>query len=627
MTASWARRAGGYLVDALRGVREAPIEMVATATVAATFSWALESQGSGTAFRAWWEIAVPCALVLVIAWTGTLLHAMGRWDATRRWAFTLAGALAVAIYAWTVVDFRYESEAWRAGLLLAAAVAWLVALPAFGGRGRGEAGGERIGRMRRVGERFALRAIGAVLYGAVLFAGLALALAAVDNLFELGLEEQIYGHVWGWIAFVLIPWIVLGGLDDYVLAADRAEADAIPATWSGVSSVAYRIILWLVPPLLALYTLILYAYAARILVTGELPKNLVSPMVLAAGGLAALALILFDPRPGRGGLARGLRLAPALFLPLAPVGYRALLLRVDQYGWTEFRVVRVVVLSALAALAIGATVQLVRRRAFSLHAAPLVLAAVFLLSAVGPWSALAISRDSQQERLAAALTEVGVPPGATSVRAADRPPTGAGPDSAHTVPAATYERIRDSARYLSSHFGREALPGGVAGFAHDHPGSVDYAAQLGLRPDALPAREGLSVGGTLSRGAPLRLEGGLAYRVEWTRGPRGEERPGGAVEPAGRSPMTVAVRDGQRLELSVGSALLTADLGPLIRELERTADPREPGRLPPDRAVVPLVGGSGARAGELVVWQIWAQADSAGWRLQRVEALAVVGAN
>ncbi len=632
MTTSLMGRAGRYLGDALRGVRRAPVEVIATLVVAATFSWALQSKAGDAAFRAWSEIAVACALLLVLAWTGTLLHAMGRWDAARRWAFTLGGALVVGIYAWTLADFRYEAEAWRAGLLLAAAVVWLVALPAFGGRG--ESGEERTVRMRRVDGRFVLRVIGAVLYGAALFAGLALALAAVDNLFELHFEGEIYGHVWGWIAFVLIPWIVLGGLEDYVRApaepgpaggpgASGETAGPAGAGSSGVASVAWRIALWLVPPLLALYTLILYAYVVRILVTGEIPKNLVSPMVLAAGGLAALALLLFDPRPGRGGLARGLRLAPALFLPLAPLGYWALLARIGQYGWTEFRVVRLVVLSALVALAIAAGIQLVRRRAFTLHAAPVVLAVAFLLSAVGPWSALAVSRRSQEGRLAGALAEVG------SARQAAPPPTAAataGPtaDSSRVVPAAAYAQIRESARYLAGHFGPRALPARLAGFAGEQSEGVDYAARLGLRPDSPAAREGLAIGGTLGRGLPLEIGGGTAYRVSWTRGPRGQDRPEGAVAPGDRSPVGVALRSGLQLELSVGGRVLAADLGPLMRELERTADPRGPGQLPPNHALVPLADTAGDRAGDFVVWDLRAYADSTGWRLQRVEGLAVV---
>ena len=640
-------RAGHYLRDALRGVRQAPVEVIATLVVATMFSWALESDAGDAAFRAWAEIAVACALLLVVAWTATLLQAVGRWGVVRRWAFTVGGALVLGIYGWTLLDFRYEAEAWRAALLVAASVAWLIALPAFSGRGGASA--ERIARMRRVDGCFALRVVGAVLYGAGLFIGLALAFAAVDNLFELRLDEQIYLHVWGWIAFVLIPWIVIGGLEDYVHSAAEpgpaesaggpARAAVLPTAGasgmtpaggasSGVASVVYRIALWLVPPLLAVYTLILYAYVIRILGTGEIPKNLVSPMLLAAGGLMALALLLFDPRPGGGMLARWLRLAPALFVPLAPLGYWVLLVRVDQYGWTEFRVVRVVVLSALLALAIGATVQLWRRRAFSLDAVPLVLAAALLLSAMGPWSALSISRRSQEGRLATALAEAGIGADADADRTAVTAAEDAGDateaaraDSLRVIPATVYEEIRESARYLAVHFGPEALPAVMAVYAHEEPGRADYAERLGLRPDALPSREGLAISRTLGAGAPLVIGGGTAYRVSWTGGSRGAGSEA-LVAPDGRSALRVVLREGKRLELVVDARTLVADLGPLLGELERMAP--GPDRLAPDHALVPLVDAAGNPAGEFVVWSLRADADSTGWRIQRAEGLAVV---
>jgi hypothetical protein len=273
--------------------------------------------------------------------------------------------------------------------------------------------------------------------------------------------------------------------------------------------------------------------------------------------------------------------------------------------------VRLVVLTALVALAIAATIQLTRGRAFSLHVAPLLVAIVLLLSAVGPWSALAISQRSQQERLAAALSQVG-----------DAVPAG----SSRVVPAAAYVQLRESARYLAAHFGRDALPAGLAAFAGQQPGRVDYAARLGLRPDSVLAREGQVIGGALSRTTPLEINGGTAYRVTWTRSPRGEDAAQGVAAPDDRSPVRVVLREGLRLEFTIGGRLLSGDLGALMHELERTADPGGPDQLPAKHALVPLADAAGQRAGDLVIWDLRAQADATGWQLQRVEGLAVVSA-
>ena len=589
-------RATRYLGDALRGVGSAPVEVLVALCVAATFSAAVEL--GDASFRAWAETAVACALILAVAWTGTLLHALGRWDSTQRRGVTLAGAVIVATYAIAVQDFTWEAEAWRAALLVAAALLWVLALPAFGGPAV-----DRVERMRRIDGRLLLRIVGAALYGAALFAGLALALRAVDVLFELSLDGDIYGHVFGWIFFALVPLIVLGGLPDYVKPLDESNA---------VATVAQRIVLYLVPPLLAIYYLILLAYIARIFVTGEVPKNLVSPLVLAAGGLSALGLLLFDPRPGAGGLARWLRFTPPLFLPVAGLGFWALLQRTDQYGLTEFRVIRFAALVALDLLALAATLWLVKRRPFPLHAVPLALAAVALVLSVGPWSALALSRRSQQVRLRDALVAVDVSPLDTAYVAP--------PDSApRIVPTSAYEQIRSSAQYLAAHFGPDALPPVLRGLTHqDDARWFEYATALGLRPDSVPERDRHARGGALAYNAPIRTAAGTAYRVAWPS-PEGPGRRG----PAREDGVGLTLVDSSRVALRVGGLLLHAELANVIAHAEAAVP--GPGPLAGSRAVAPLVDSSGVTRGELIVWHVWMQPDSArAARIGNVEGLAII---
>lgn len=598
-------RAGRYLQDAARGVRQAPVEVLATLIIALTFSYGIEA--GSEAMQAWAETAVTCALIIAVAWTGTLLHAMGAWSSMRRWGVTLAGALVVAAYGLFVADFQYQAEQWRAALLVGAALAWVVAVPAMAGD-RSNA----VERMRRIDGRILLRVIGAGLYGIALFAGLALALRAIDVLFELSLRGEIYGHVWGWITFVLVPWVVLGGLPDYVRPLEQESA---------VAGVAQRIALFLVPPLLAVYYVILYAYVVRIFVTQEIPKNLVSPLVLAAGGLAALGLLLFDPRPGARGVRRSLRIAPALFLPLVPLGVWALLQRTGQYGLTEFRLIRLIALFVLALLAIGATVQLVRRRSFTLHAVPLALAVTAVLSAVGPWSVFAFSRRSQQDLLSDALARLEIP-------ANDSTWQSAAPDSApRVVPGALYEQVRGSAGYLARHFGAGSLPPVLERYARsdDHRWR-DYASDLRLQPDATTVPGSVVRFGTLHTSEAFPLEGGLAWRVGWS--PPYE---GGAVRamPSYEGQEGEAVRivaeDSVHLRLNAAGRNVRADMSTLIAGLPGGIGPR-PGRdeISPDAAIVPVTGADGERQGQLVVWHIMVNTDSTGTHISRLEGLLVL---
>jgi hypothetical protein len=220
MTTTLTGRARRYLADAARAFERAPVEVTVAVALAVAFSYTVEDHRDS--FPAWVELAIPGVLIVAAAWTGTLLHSLSsdrQAMVTRRWVTTLAGAAVAALYAIIVLDLERASEGWRALLLVSAAVLWMVAIPVFAGPRDGA-----VDRVRVVTGRILLRAMGALLYCAALYAGLALALAAINTLFELNLDGTIYVHVFGWIFLVLAPWIVIGG--------------HCPSTWPRSSPVA-----------------------------------------------------------------------------------------------------------------------------------------------------------------------------------------------------------------------------------------------------------------------------------------------------------------------------------------------------------------------------------------------------
>jgi hypothetical protein len=560
---------------------------VSTAVVLG-LAWSHAIEAGGDAFRSWAELAITAVLVLTAAWTATLLHALGAWSARRRWSVTLAGAAAAALYGAVWLDLERAAEAWRSALLLGAAVLWLVSVPWLRSRS--------IGEMRAVSGRVLLRSLGALLYAAALFVGLALALRAIDTLFELSLGSSIYGHVFGWIFLVLVPWIVIGGIADYVG----------PGT-SDVGGVVHRMAAFLVPPLLAIYCAILYAYAVRMGITGEVPKNLVSPLVLAAGSLATVALLLFDPRPRTGPAARLLRAAPPLFIPLAALGVAAILMRVGQYGWTEFRLLRLVLLGVLGVLAAGAAFQLIRGRRFALHIATLGLAGVLVLAAVGPWSVSATSRRSQQQRLDRALRAADIEPSAPASA-----PAAAVAVAERTVPAAVYSDIASITTYLASHHGVRALPPALAALVPVPADAYDVARRLGLRPVAPEEGEQEMRFGRLGHAGALEI-GGLTVRRLYVAPYRGETRSGDAV----------AEQDGDLLRIRLDGLVLTASLGDLAAALE---SPRRSGAgdLAPERARLPVTDEAGRVRGSLLVLEINLEVGGGALRLHRLDGLLLL---
>jgi hypothetical protein len=580
-------RARRYLADAAHAFDHAPVEVTLSVLLAGTFSYAVSS--AAEPFREWLEMAIVILLTGAVAFSATLLHALGAWSTRTRWLVTAAGAIAAALYGGFVLDLELAGEAWRAAALVGAAALIVLSAPALAGR----AGATE--RFRRVTGRLLLRTIAVLLYAVALYAGLALALGAVNTLFELRLDARIYAHTLGWVFFVLVTWVVVGGLPDYV----RPGADAGP-----VAAAVHRISAFLVTPLLAIYYLILYAYAIRIAVTGELPKNLVSPLVIAAGLIAGIALVLFDrardvaeAAAGGTGSFRSLRIAAPLFLPLCALGVWAVSMRLGQYGWTEFRGLRMLLLITLGVLALAGTVRVMRHRSLPVHVLPLTLAAVAVLSVIGPWSVIAASRRSQQARLAGAMSDAGIDWSATTVR-----------DT--IIPNEPYREMHETARYLMSHFGAEALPPLFARHAGGAERYVDVVYAAGLRaaqPELSPSRGAY---GQLENGAVLdEWEGGTLYYVRMDV-PRMRPSPGpgrsataAATDTATTAAATAdSIAEALPLRISVAGLNLLADLAPLSRTL-LNAPPGGSG-LTPDIARVPLRDESGRERGELIVLQL-----------------------
>ena len=553
-------RARRYISDATHAFDHAPVEVTLSVLLAVSFSYAVASEAEP--FREWAEFGVIILLSGATAFVATLMHALGAWRTRTRWVVTVAGTTLAALYGALVLDMRFAGEAWRAAALLAGAALIVIAAPALAGR---EGATQRF---RRVTGRILMRTLAVLIYAAALYAGLALALGAVNTLFELDLDARIYVHTVAWIFFVLVTWVIVGGVPDYV----RSDGDAGP-----VATAVHRISAFLVTPLLAIYYVILYAYAVRIALTGELPKNLVSPLVIAAGLIAGIALLLFD-RGGRSESFRSLRIAAPLFLPLCALGIWALTMRTGQYGWTEFRALRVVLLLTLGGLALAAAVRAVRRATLPLHVLPLALGAAAVLATVGPWNVIAASRRSQQGRLAEAMHSAGIPADAVSV--------------ADTLIAnEPYREISETTRYLLSHFGPDALPPLFAQHVDRSGYHVDVLHEAGLRPErpsAAPARPSWA---QLAHGAVITLPSGDTLHYVNINLPA---RPVNSDS----SDADAVTQDSIEVRLQVGGVMLTADLASVARAIAG-APPGAP--LSPEAARVQVRDAAGVVRGDLFI--------------------------
>lgn len=570
-----------YLADAARAFDRAPVEVALAIASAALLSYCIHTENNVEESV---RFLVAATITGLIAWCATLLHGLGALSSKQRWAVTLVGVAPAALYLLLVPDIEPASEGWRTFMLLTATVLAVFAAPGWSAR---DDDGASL-RLRRINGRIVLRAIGAYLYGLALFAGLALAVVAIDKLFELAMKGDVYAHLYVWIMVALVPWVIVGGLADYVRPLNQQ---------SDVARVVHRMSAFLVPPLIALYFLILYTYALRITVTHEWPQNLVSPMVIAAGLLVGLGLILFAPAPDAAGGQRLLRYAPIVFLPLAPLGLWGLAARVAEYGWTEFRLLRVVALGLLLALAVLATAQIMRRRPFALRVIPLAASFVLFLCAVGPAGVLPIARRNQQHRLLAGLHAAGVD--------ISKAPA----DTSHRVIAsALYGRVTGSAGYLRSHFGAAAVAEVLPLFARADSNTVDIAAFYHLVPKP-SGRWPRVIYGQFPYGVAVHVEdGSTLYRVSFP-----------AMTKAAIAPPRV-IRD--TLHIVIGPDTLLTDLRTIIATLRPGF--RGDYRIPPEATALPLIDMHGKRRGYLTILDITVDHTKARPLVQRLDGILTI---
>jgi len=241
----------------------------------------------------------------------------------------------------------------------------------------------------RYNETLFLRILTAALYSGVLYAGGALALLAIENLFDVKLYYHVYEHLFTVLATGFNTWFFLAGVP-----RDFAALETDAPYPKGLKVFTQFVLL----PLVVLYLGILYAYMGRILAQWELPKGWVSVLVLAFSVAGIFALLLIHPirdAAENTWVRTFARWFYRALFPLLALLAVAIGTRVRSYGITEERYF---VLILAAWLAVMATYFLLRQGRGIIWI-PASLALVALLAAGGPWGAFAVAERSQLSQL------------------------------------------------------------------------------------------------------------------------------------------------------------------------------------------------------------------------------------
>lgn len=227
------------------------------------------------------------------------------------------------------------------------------------------------------------------LYTGVLFIGISLAFFAVHMLFDVQFSELIYVRIGLLLAFLFNTWFFLTGAPGHLSTLEQDLSYP-----KGLRLFTQYVLL----PLVAVYLLILYAYAAKILYTRVWPRGWVSYLVIGFSITGILGLLLVWPLRMQDAFAWIKTYSRWFFRALFPLIIllsSAIVRRVIDYGITEDRFIIIILTIWLLITAF----YFLFSESKQIRFIPIGLFIATLFTAFGPWNAFLTSERSQYGQL------------------------------------------------------------------------------------------------------------------------------------------------------------------------------------------------------------------------------------
>lgn len=583
---------------ALQAARRHPLEVAMGLGVATLLSGGVEQVWEDELVVAWSLTAVP---VLMWVFLASYLHTLKALKVGWRVALSVVG---LGIWSGWASALRSElviADLWRVGLASVGLGALLMVVPLMA---RKHGVGERLQTWRAT-QRLVLSGGMSAMYLGALWVGLALAVRSVSMLFDLGVEGELYAHLAAWIFAPGFVWMLAARTDVIFAFEQEVGAEALP--W------IQRLGFYLTLPLVSVYLFITYTYAIRVLVVGEAPSNVLSPLILGAGMLMWLSLEQVEAMRRRGGyetLVRVVDALPVMVGPTVPLAIWAVFERIGQYGWTEFRYVRLLALGVLLAICAVGAVSYVRRRPMVLWMVPAVMAAGALVGALGPVSAPAVAERSQVARLQREASALGVldAQGAIDV------------DRLYGVLSLGGHEVAKLAYYVDEHFGHDALTPFVPADLSDEERESWERRLWRARWESSGEEQGWRVVNMSANGLPFEVASpATVYRFNHVVHQEGGE----SYLQTSPDVQVTMLAEGASLVVKKDSGRWQADLSEQVAAARKSASFDE---LTPRLRRVLLVDEGGERRGELVLDELTLQISEAEAlaRLKRANGVLIV---
>ena len=233
-----------------------------------------------------------------------------------------------------------------------------------------------------------LRFCSSVLFSAVLYIGITLALLSITLLFDFDIDEDIYAKIWIIIAGLFNTWFFVSGIPE-----DIEQLDNLQTYPKGLKIFTQYILL----PLLFTYLLILYLYGGKIILLWDWPKGVVSWLISIVATLGILTFLLIYPYGNNKENSWIKKLTLTYYYSLIPLlflMFAAIWMRVTEYGITINRYIIILLAVWLTVVCIYFIVK-----KSNIKFIPTSLATILILVSFGPWGIFSLSETSQIKRL------------------------------------------------------------------------------------------------------------------------------------------------------------------------------------------------------------------------------------
>jgi hypothetical protein len=244
-----------------------------------------------------------------------------------------------------------------------------------------------------------------VVYSGVIYAGICVIIFTIDKLlFEFNASGLVYSDAFFIVAGTFGVCFFLAGVPAIGEKPDRSIYPAISEqpVRDSYPAILKILVLYILIPMLSIYTLILYIYFLKILITLQWPEGVVTNLVLWYSIVGIAVLFFVSPlKDSVNWVKYFISWFSKLILPLIVMMFVSMGIRISAYGVTENRYYVLIMGVWIAAIMIYYSLK----KSPNSIMLPVSLAIIAVLSVVGPWSSFSVSEYSQNKRLEGILTK------------------------------------------------------------------------------------------------------------------------------------------------------------------------------------------------------------------------------